>query len=145
MNRIEQFLQDHKVLILDGAMATELESKGLDLNDALWSAKVLAQWNALKLLNEKGEFLNAAEGAEVLRIAAAEDFEFADVDHLGKVIPNATYKQKHIESVLNLLDACVFRLWMVVKMGAARSLCPARDEILPTCRTRQDSTLYKHR
>ena len=38
MNRIEQFLQDHKVLILDGAMATELESKGLDLNDALWSA-----------------------------------------------------------------------------------------------------------
>ena len=50
------------------------------------------QWNALKLLNEKGEFLNAAEGAEVLRIAAAEDFEFADVDHLGKVIPNATYK-----------------------------------------------------
>ena len=54
------------------------------------------------LLNEKGEFLNAAEGAEVLRIAAAEDFEFADVDHLGKVIPNATYKQKHIESVLNL-------------------------------------------
>ena len=60
------------------------------------------QWNALKLLNEKGEFLNAAEGAEVLRIAAAEDFEFADVDHLGKVIPNATYKQKHIESVLNL-------------------------------------------
>ena len=60
------------------------------------------QWNALKLLNEKGEFLNAAEGAEVLRIAAAEDFEFADVDHLGKVIPNTTYKQKHIESVLNL-------------------------------------------
>ena len=60
------------------------------------------QWNALKLLNERGEFLNAAEGAEVLRIAAAEDFEFADVDHLGKVIPNATYKQKHIESVLNL-------------------------------------------
>ena len=54
------------------------------------------------LLNEKGEFLNAAEGAEVLCVAAAEDFEFADVDHLGKVIPNATYKQKHIESVLNL-------------------------------------------
>ena len=43
MNRIEQFLQNHKVLILDGAMATELESKGLDLNDALWSAKVLAE------------------------------------------------------------------------------------------------------
>ena len=48
------------------------------------------------------ELAVATEGAEVLRIAAAEDFEFADVDHLGKVIPNATYKQKHIESVLNL-------------------------------------------
>ncbi|WP_106831108.1 phosphoglucosamine mutase [Parabacteroides pacaensis] len=60
------------------------------------------QWNALKLLNEKGEFLNAAEGNEVLRLAAAEEFVFADVDHLGKVIVDATYKQKHIESVLNL-------------------------------------------
>ncbi len=43
MNRIEQFLNEHQVMILDGAMATELEGKGLDLNDALWSAKVLAQ------------------------------------------------------------------------------------------------------
>lgn len=60
------------------------------------------QWNALKLLNEKGEFLNAAEGAEVLALAESEDFVFADVDHLGAVIPNATYKDKHIESVLNL-------------------------------------------
>lgn len=60
------------------------------------------QWNALKLLNEKGEFLNAAEGAEVLRIAALDDFEFADVDHLGKIISDTTYKQKHIERVLGL-------------------------------------------
>ncbi len=60
------------------------------------------QWNALKLLNEKGEFLNAAEGQEILNIAETEDFTFADVDSLGKVIPNDTYKQKHIESVLNL-------------------------------------------
>lgn len=60
------------------------------------------QWNALKLLNEKGEFLNAAEGAEVLALAESEDFMFADVDHLGKVIENSTYKDKHIESVLNL-------------------------------------------
>ncbi len=60
------------------------------------------QWNALKLLNAKGEFLDAKEGAEVLRIAAAEEFEFADVDHLGKIISNTTYKQKHIENVLNL-------------------------------------------
>ena len=41
------------------------------------------QWNALKLLNEKGEFLNKEEGNEVLRIAEAEDFEYADVEHVG--------------------------------------------------------------
>lgn len=51
------------------------------------------QWNALKLLNERGEFLNAAEGAEVLRIAAAEEFVFADVDHLGHVKVDTTYMQ----------------------------------------------------
>lgn len=60
------------------------------------------QWNALKLLNEKGEFLNAAEGAEVLALAAKEDFQFVDVDHLGKVITDTTYIQKHIDSVLKL-------------------------------------------
>lgn len=60
------------------------------------------QWNALKLLNEKGEFLNAAEGNDVLTIAEAEDFDFADVDHLGKLTENFTYTQKHIESVLAL-------------------------------------------
>ena len=60
------------------------------------------QWNALKLLNENGEFLNAAQGNEVLKIAAADSFEFADVDHLGKVIPNDTYNRKHIENVLGL-------------------------------------------
>lgn len=60
------------------------------------------QWNALKLLNERGEFLNAEEGAEVLRLAEAEDFAYADVDHLGKIQVDNTYKQKHIESVLAL-------------------------------------------
>ena len=60
------------------------------------------QWNALKLLNEKGEFLNAEEGAEVLDIAASENFEFADIDHLGKVIRNDSYNRKHIERVLEL-------------------------------------------
>ena len=59
-------------------------------------------WNALKLLNEKGEFLNKAQGEEVLRIAEAEDFEYADVDHLGKYIENDTYDQKHIDMVLGL-------------------------------------------
>ena len=60
------------------------------------------QWNALKLLNEKGEFLNAAEGAEVLALAEKEDFQFADVDHLGKVITDTSYIQKHIDAVLKL-------------------------------------------
>lgn len=60
------------------------------------------QWNALKLLNERGEFLNAEEGAEVLRIAESEAFEYADVEHLGKVIPDNTYKEKHIRQVLGL-------------------------------------------
>ena len=60
------------------------------------------QWNALKLLNVRGEFLNAEEGAEVLRIAESEAFEYADVEHLGKVIPDNTYKEKHIRQVLGL-------------------------------------------
>lgn len=60
------------------------------------------QWNALKLLNENGEFLNAEEGNEVLRVAAAEDFEFADIDHLGSYREDSTYNRKHIDSVLAL-------------------------------------------
>ena len=64
------------------------------------------QWNALKLLNQDGEFLNAAEGAEVLSIAAAEDFEYADVDHLGKYREDDSYDQRHIDLVkaLKLVD-----------------------------------------
>ena len=59
-------------------------------------------WNALKLLNEKGEFLNAAEGNEVLSIAEAEDFDYADVDHLGSYREDNTYDQRHIDMVLGL-------------------------------------------
>ena len=60
------------------------------------------QWNALKLLNEKGEFLNAAEGNEVLSIAAEEAFEFADIEHVGHYVKDDSYNQKHIDSVLAL-------------------------------------------
>lgn len=60
------------------------------------------QWNALKLLNEKGEFLNAEEGQEVLRIAEAEEFDYAEVDRLGQYTQDLTYNQKHIDSVLAL-------------------------------------------
>ena len=60
------------------------------------------QWNALKLLNEKGEFLSAKDGEEVLQIAESQDFEFAGVDEIGKLTEDFTYTQKHIESVLAL-------------------------------------------
>lgn len=60
------------------------------------------QWNALKLLNEHGEFLNAEEGAEVLRIAEAEEFNFAGVHELGHVYTNTTYVRRHIDQVLAL-------------------------------------------
>lgn len=60
------------------------------------------QWNALKLLNERGEFLNAAEGENVLKIAAEESFIFSDVDELGKLTEDFSYTQKHIDSVLAL-------------------------------------------
>ena len=59
-------------------------------------------WNALKLLNEKGEFLNKEEGNEVLRLAEEEAFEYADVDHIGKCRVDHTYDQKHIDLVKNL-------------------------------------------
>lgn len=61
-----------------------------------------AQWNALKLLNEKGEFLNDAEGKEVLRIAEAEEFEFVDVMSLGHELANTTWNRRHIQQVLDL-------------------------------------------
>ncbi|MBQ1652122.1 MAG: phosphoglucosamine mutase, partial [Paludibacteraceae bacterium] len=59
------------------------------------------QWNALKLLNENGEFLNKAEGEEVLRIAEAEEFTFAEVTELGKVTEK-DYTDRHIDNVLSL-------------------------------------------
>lgn len=69
------------------------------------------QWNALKLLNERGEFLDDAQGKEVLRIAQAEDFDYADVDRLGREQKNYTYLRRHIEQVLALplVDADAIR------------------------------------
>lgn len=58
------------------------------------------EWNALKLLNDKGEFISAETGAEVLKKAAAEDFTFTGVDKLGTVIPDDSYLQKHIDAIL---------------------------------------------
>lgn len=58
------------------------------------------EWNALKLLNAEGEFISAALGAQVLELAAAEDFQFAGVDKLGTVTPDDSYLQKHIDAIL---------------------------------------------
>ncbi|NBL65145.1 phosphoglucosamine mutase [Flavobacterium sp. NST-5] len=60
------------------------------------------QWNALKLLNEKGEFLSGAAGAEILEIAESEAFNFAEVDDLGIVTENDAYMDIHIDEVLNM-------------------------------------------
>ncbi|WP_026976740.1 phosphoglucosamine mutase [Flavobacterium tegetincola] len=60
------------------------------------------QWNALKLLNEKGEFLNGAEGAKILEIAENEDFNFAEVDDLGEITSNDAFMDIHVDEVLNL-------------------------------------------
>lgn len=60
------------------------------------------QWNALKLLNEKGEFISGDDGKEVLEIAENDAYDFAEVDDLGVISKNDTYLAKHIESILNL-------------------------------------------
>lgn len=59
------------------------------------------EWNALKLLNSEGEFISAEIGAQVLELAASEDFSFAAVDKLGTVTINNSYLEKHIEAVVN--------------------------------------------
>lgn len=60
------------------------------------------QWNALKLLNEKGEFISAADGQALLKIAEDEAFDFAQVDHLGHLLEDSSYMQKHIDAILAL-------------------------------------------
>ena len=59
-------------------------------------------WNALKLLNERGEFIDAAEGAEVLRLAESDELKYADVDDLGTLREDYTTIDQHIEKVLKL-------------------------------------------
>ena len=60
------------------------------------------QWNALKLLNEKGEFISAQDGETLLAIAASDAFSYAEVDNLGTITANDTYLQKHIDIIKNL-------------------------------------------
>ena len=69
------------------------------------------EWNALKLLNSKGEFINAAEGLKVLEIATAENFNFVSVDKLGHTTSDDTLLQKHIDAVVNyeLVDVAAIK------------------------------------
>ncbi|MGB0916987.1 MAG: phosphoglucosamine mutase, partial [Flavobacteriales bacterium] len=60
------------------------------------------QWNALKLLNEKGEFISGEEGADLLAVAEAEAFDFAEVDDLGTITKNDDYMENHVQMVLDL-------------------------------------------
>jgi len=60
------------------------------------------QWNALKLLNAKGEFLNGLEGAKILELAESDALWFAEVDHLGKITKNEAYIDMHIDEVLKM-------------------------------------------
>lgn len=65
------------------------------------------QWNALKLLNEKGEFISGAEGEDLLNIAATADFSFAEVDDLGKLTFDETAIERHISAIIALDDVNV--------------------------------------
>lgn len=83
------------------------------------------QWNALKLLNQKGEFLNGEEGTKILEIAEAATFDFADVDALGQITENDAYMDIHIDEVLNLslvdIEAVKARKFKVVVDGVNSS------------------------
>ncbi len=80
-------------------MVTEFKADGGLILTASHNPK---QWNALKMLNEKGEFLNAAEGATILEIAESENISFAEVDDLGKITKVTDALQRHIAHVKNL-------------------------------------------
>lgn len=60
------------------------------------------EWNALKLLNEKGEFISGKDGEELLRIAENDDFDYVDVDHLGSYVENKEGIDYHIQQILEL-------------------------------------------
>ena len=83
------------------------------------------QWNALKLLNEKGEFLDGDDGMRILEIADAEAFNFSDVDDLGEIMINDAYMDIHIDEVLNLplvdIDAIKAAKFKVVVDGVNSS------------------------
>ncbi|MFA7615557.1 MAG: phosphoglucosamine mutase [Weeksellaceae bacterium] len=80
-------------------MVTELNADGGIILTASHNPK---QWNALKLLNGRGEFLSANDGAEVLKIVEKDDYTFAEVDNLGNYSKNEKGIEIHIDKILNL-------------------------------------------
>lgn len=83
------------------------------------------EWNALKLLNEKGEFISAADGASVLQIAETDNFSFAEVNKLGKYTRNDSYIKKHIDLILK-------SKWVDVKAIKRAKLTIALDAVNST-------------
>ncbi len=94
--------------VLNGSLSTTptiemaVILSGADAGIILTASHNPKQWNALKLLNEKGEFISASEGQQVLDLAEKEDFEFADVDDLGSVEKTNDLIDQHIKSILSL-------------------------------------------
>jgi phosphomannomutase len=95
------------------------------------------QWNALKLLNNKGEFISGDEGKLILSIADEEDFDFAEVDDLGKVTVDDSYLQKHVDAVLNLplvdkkiIEAANFHIVVDAVNSTGGTFVPAMLEAL---------------
>lgn len=76
--------------------------KGADGGIILTASHNPKEWNALKLLNNSGEFLSAADGAEILKYVNEDDFTFATIDNIGKVIERSNFDDEHIDAVLNL-------------------------------------------
>ena len=76
--------------------------KGADGGIILTASHNPKQWNALKLLNGRGEFLSDADGKEILRLAEHEDFDFAEVDEMGTLLSEESYLDDHIQAVLAL-------------------------------------------
>ena len=105
---VNQTLVGYGIIVLDVGLSTtptvevavtQYQAHGGIIITASHNPK---QWNALKLLNQRGEFLNAASGKAVLEIADKQEFEFAAVDHLGKVIPTVGAIKDHVQKVLDL-------------------------------------------
>ncbi len=94
--------------VIDGGLSTTptiemaVVESGADGGIIITASHNPEQWNALKLLNSKGEFISAADGAEVLTIAEKENFKFAPVNNLGKYTTDDTLIDKHIEKITKL-------------------------------------------